>query len=254
MRVWLGFGQGLLVFLLRPATSRIKPVVCRCAFVLAVAPGAFGAAAAEPSQSQPLPAASAPDSSPAPAAAAAPGIQQEQDPDDTKSAEGWFKNPNAVRSAPRRVTLPGLDVTEAALLQTTEVSAAKTGEWPRGKPYNYRAARFSVVLAMASWSARSEDVARRLHGWGSEFAKRKIALVGVFSHDAPSDIRAVMTRNQFTFPAAKASLTFVSQLLNPKVPTIWVADHTGQIVLRLERPTDGQLQDLRQKILEWTDF
>lgn len=252
MRVWLGFGHGLLVFLLRAARSRIKPVVCCCALVSLVVPSGSGVASAEPSQTQPSPVASAPVSDSAPSGSAAPGTQQGAA--DSKSAEGWFKNRNAVKSAPRRVTLPGFDVTEAALLQDTQASAARPVEWPRGKPYDYRAARFSLVLAMASWSARSEDVARRLQAWGPEFAMRKIALVGVFTHDAPGGIRTVMTRNRFTFPAAKASLAFISQLLNPKVPTVWVADHNGQIVLRLERPTDGQLQELHDKVLKWTDF
>jgi hypothetical protein len=211
--------------------------------LLGAAMAASLVARAEETEPKSSPAAATPAASSAPAPEASPA---------TSSAAEPQSSPASIPAATRRVSLPAFQVLspQDPALQ----GDLKLQEWPQGKTYDYATARFTVAMVLASWSQRAQDLARRLNDWQSFLATRRVNLVGLFTHDSPSDILETLKRNTIAFPVSKVDLTFVSTMLNPKVPTVWILDHTGQIVFRVERPSDEQMKDVRAKLVAWTDF
>jgi hypothetical protein len=56
------------------------------------------------------------------------------------------------------------------------------------------------------------------------------------------------------FPLGLAPIAIIEKLNNPKLPTLWVASSTGQIITRLSLPSDEEVQALLDKLLLWTEF
>jgi hypothetical protein len=142
----------------------------------------------------------------------------------------------------------------SALMYDPKSQVSKDVQWPRGETYEYGGSRYTVIIALATWSARAKMVAKKFGAWESELKSRRISVVGIFTHDTPADIIHMAATVPLSFRLAKVDLAFVAHLLNPKVPTIWIADHTGQIIQRKERPTDQELDVTRRNLLVWTDF
>ncbi len=122
------------------------------------------------------------------------------------------------------------------------------------KVYDFQQARFTLVVALSSWSSRAAEVAATIQSWQARLSKRGVKIVGIFTHDSLDDIATMAKKQGVTFPVAKVGLDFVAKLLNPKVPTLWIVDHQGHVVYRKERPSDSDISETEQYLLDWTDF
>ncbi len=130
----------------------------------------------------------------------------------------------------------------------------KNGDSQHQEVHKYDQSRFTVVLAIASWSARSLELANYFHSRLEELRRRRVNVVAAFTHDSVADIKKIIKANRYDFLVSKTSLRFVTEMLNPKIPTIWVADHTGQIVHQLVRPTTEGMEQTYKYLRSWTDF
>ena len=188
--------------------------------------------------------AAAPSPSPAPAGGhASPPAKVEHAPSPTPS-------PISVN---RFVSLPEFRVFSLQGKSAADLARAEK-QSAAAKVYDYQQARFTLVVALASWSSRAAEVATKVQSWQARLSKRGVKIVGIFNHDSLEDIVAMANKQAVTFPVAKVGLDFVAKLLNPKVPTLWIVDHDGHVVYRKERPTDSDISETEQYLLDWTDF
>lgn len=146
------------------------------------------------------------------------------------------------RSFPRRLRLPPLSLTVPGEAGT-----------PRD-PLDLVKSRFTVVAILASWSPRASQVARVLSEKSREFESRGISIVGAFSHDTERALENWMRVEKPRFTLGLASHEFLDKLGNPKVPSLWVVNHRGEIVTRSELPEDADLKVLFSRLRTWTDF
>jgi hypothetical protein len=156
-------------------------------------------------------------------------------------------------SVNRFVSLPEFRVFSLQGKSAKELAQAEK-QSATAKAYDYRQARFTLIAALASWSSRAGDVATKVQSWQERLNKRGVKIVGIFTHDSLDDIVTMANKQGVTFPVAKVGLDFVAKLLNPKVPTLWIVDHSGHVVYRKERPSDSDLSETEQYLLDWTDF
>lgn len=120
--------------------------------------------------------------------------------------------------------------------------------------YDYSQARYTVVLGVATWSQRARELATFFRDKQSILKQRNVAIVGAFTHDSEEDILKFREELKIDYFLSRVSLDFVSQMLNPKIPTIWIADHAGQIVYRVVRPMPQGVEHSYQLLRSWTDF
>jgi|GEM_PF-5034424 len=122
-------------------------------------------------------------------------------------------------------------------------------------PWNPKASRFTVVALLASWNPKSTALVPWLNGIAQgELARRKVRVLAAFSHDTAASVSRFVKETRPRFEVGLAPLPFVKNMGNPKVPTVWIVNNRGEIVTRKEMPSDAILDELRLKILDWTDF
>jgi predicted peroxiredoxin len=184
--------------------------------------------------------------SPAPAPAsgsASPPAKVEQAPS---------PSPSPI-SVSRFVSLPEFKVFSLQGRSPEDLAQAEK-QLSTAKVYDYQQARFTLVVALSSWSSRAAEVAVTVQSWQARLNKRGVKIVGIFTHDSLEDIMTMAKKQGVTFLVAKVGLDFVAKLLNPKVPTLWIVDHQGHVVYRKERPSDSDISETEQYLLDWTDF
>lgn len=188
------------------------------------------------------------------AASASPAAADAHAPAAAKAEHAPSPKPSASpTSVDRFVSLPEFRVFSLEGKWDEDVARLEK-QLAAAKVYKYEIARFTVVAALASWSSRAGELAVTLNSWQAKFKKRSVNTVGIFTHDSLSDIIALAKKQNLSFPLAKVGLDFVAKLLNPKVPTLWIVDHSGHVVYRKERPTDKEISEAEQFLLDWTDF
>lgn len=151
-----------------------------------------------------------------------------------------------------RAEKPVVDVKRSVSLPPFEVLSNQSGRSP--SRYDYSKVRYTVVLGISTWSQRARELAIFFRDREEELKKRNVALVGAFTHDSEADILKFREELKIGYYISRVSLDFVTKMLNPKIPTIWISDHTGQIVYRLVRPSQQGVEHSYELLRSWTDF
>jgi hypothetical protein len=182
--------------------------------------------------------------------------------------------PKAESSAPKQETTPA-ESTPNSLIKKPNVDCSamnkeKANVCPRYIPapklaftavppmqentWNYTDFRYSLVFIFSSWNKRSEEIATFIRPHMPEFKRRKVGVFGLASHDTALELQKWQDALRPNFPVGIASVDFIVQEKNPKLPTLWLVSSAGQLVTRQILPEDDEVQALLQKLLLWTDF
>lgn len=158
------------------------------------------------------------------------------------------KNPGkpAATPWPRRFPFPEL------ILEAPEGGQAATPA--RKATWNPAASRFTVVAVLASWNGASAPLAAWLSDLNDVLEPRKVRVMGAFSNDTDASVVRFLARERPRFETGLAPFSFLKDLGNPKVPTVWVLNTYGEIVARKEIPNETEKKRLRDQLLRWTEF
>lgn len=114
--------------------------------------------------------------------------------------------------------------------------------------------RFGMICILATWNQKTAPVARFLNEKYDEFTRKKIEIIGVFSHDTAEALELWKKTEKPRFLVGLADESFIDALLNPKVPVCYVTDSKSKIVIFLENPTQKNLVSASESLALWTDF
>ncbi len=140
----------------------------------------------------------------------------------------------------RRITLPPLKLLRAGQ--------------QRAESFEPRSWRFSHVCVLGPWHKGYQSVHDYFQKHTEYFARYKIAAVGAFSHDTPENLAVWADKMKPRYLFGLAQTEFVDKLKNPKVPTCWLLSREGQILLKIETPSDQDLSSVYDKLKLWTEF
>lgn len=149
-------------------------------------------------------------------------------------------NSQADNICPRTIRAPDIEL--------EPVPPFKEAKWDYGQH------RYSIVFLLSSWNKRSEEIARLIKPKMAEFKRRHVNVLGYASHDTMTELQKWQDVVRPEFPLGLAPISIIEKLNNPKLPTLWVASSTGQIITRLSLPSDEEIQALLDKLLLWTEF
>jgi hypothetical protein len=172
---------------------------------------------------------------------------------------------------PSPVATPASGHTPPAVATPSPAAAPKVTPWPRRvlfpnpglrnapgfdrpPPWNPRDWRFSVLVTLASWNPKSEEMVQWMSHISDVFSVKKVLVLGVFSHDTAESIERFAVAQRPRFPAGVASSVFLKSFGNPKVPTVWIVNVRGEIVTRKELPDETERKRLQELLALWTDF
>lgn len=132
------------------------------------------------------------------------------------------------------------------VVQDPETGA--TQEW------DFAEHRFSFVIVLASWNLRSTEIVNAMKPHLPELLRRQVGFVGVASHDSAIQLAKWRKENSPGFTVGLADMAFIKAWANPKVPTVWIVSQTGNILQRMEMPSDEFIVTFLRKLSMWTDF
>jgi hypothetical protein len=120
--------------------------------------------------------------------------------------------------------------------------------------WEYPQHRYTIIFLLSSWNKRSEEIARLIKPLMTTFKQRHVGVLGYASHDTMAELQKWQDFVRPEFPLAMAPLEVIVREKNPKLPTLWVATSTGQLIKRISLPSDEEIKDLLNKLLLWTEF
>lgn len=169
------------------------------------------------------------------------------------AAEGGAAAPDAAQKPeaqatpwPRRFVFPRLTLSAP--------EGAPLGHLFPQREWNPKAHRFTVVAVLASWNASSVPLAAWMSDLQDTLSSRNVRVVGAFSNDSDASVVRFLIRERPRFETGLASLAFLKELGNPKVPTVWVLNTFGEIVARKELPNEIERKRLSDQLMRWTEF
>jgi hypothetical protein len=124
----------------------------------------------------------------------------------------------------------------------------------RSVSFEPRTFRLSLVCLVGTWNKQSDQVHDYFEKNHSFFVERKIGAVAAFSHDTPENLKNWAEKRKPRYLFGLAQTEFVDQLKNPKLPSCWLLSREGQLLLKLELPTESDLGSVYDKLKLWTDF
>lgn len=140
----------------------------------------------------------------------------------------------------RRISLPTLH-----LLTTREQERVKF------EPGQFR---LSLVCLLGTWNKQSEQIHHYFEKNNKFFKERKIAAVGAFSHDTIENLKTWAEKRNPSYLFGLAQMEFVDALKNPKLPSCWLLSKDGQLLRKMEHPSENDLRSVYDKLNQWTDF
>lgn len=118
----------------------------------------------------------------------------------------------------------------------------------------YSQSAFTVLGLLATWNPKSVELNTLLNKYSVLFREHGISLVVLFSHDTKFTLKEWKKLNKPNYQTELASINFIDEQKNPKVPTFWIANRRGQIVKFFELPSNNDLSSFFDKIIKWTEF
>ena len=172
---------------------------------------------------------------------------------DEKKADA-AATPDAAKPAAADASKPAAETTPIPRHIVFPPLRFLTSENPSNQNFDARKVRFGVVCVFATWSRQTINVTKALNAKTAEFAKRHVVFAGAFSHDTKEALDLWAKAQKPQFKVGLADDSFVDALKNPKVPSCYVVNSRGEILLHLETPTDKNLKSLFESLTLWTDF
>lgn len=119
---------------------------------------------------------------------------------------------------------------------------------------DYKKSTFTVVGVLATWNARSAEVAMLLNKNFDKLRSKNISIVTLFSHDTKFTLKEWKKINKPKFQVGIASINFIDEQKNPKVPSFWSVDNKGRLIKFLETPANTDIEGFLNQLDGWTDF
>lgn len=104
--------------------------------------------------------------------------------------------------------------------------------------------RIEVLVFLASWNVTTLRIAPKLAELDKRYAPYGVDFVYAFSHDQLADIRGFLKEFPLSGRKVLANQKLIATHMQPKIPTILVADKHGWLTYRTSTFTKATFEDL----------
>jgi hypothetical protein len=140
---------------------------------------------------------------------------------------------------PRRVLIP--PVTYATRTQ-------ETVNW------DFKAARFTLLVTLATWNRTSRDVLQALQSRQAELARRGIKVLALYPEETKTSFEENVTKDSIQFEIGRSDEESLSILRGLDIPGLWIVNSRSEILKRKHKVNTRDVRENIDLVLRWTDF
>ena len=154
---------------------------------------------------------------------------------------------------PRRILFPEMKAwwTLPPDLKLGETAPDSENE---GEVLDFTQHRFTLVLGLASWNKRTEEILVMLDERATQMKARAVRFVALFPEETETTYREFVRRRSHPFLLGRVSPNSVAGTRDLEMPSAWVVNNRQEVLSRWANLTPAELDAILKKLALWTDF